>query len=609
MKNLTKIWFLSIIWYSILYLISNQIYAQEIIIDPVTKKIYISGWALDNTSQNNFLNSYINSQIVTWASSTWIQNTWLQNSWNIIPTVINSQPTTNLSWATEFDLALAWMYWNWLTKYSNYNDYRAYDNITREEWAKIISQAYIKFWYSQLVKNNNCLFEDSNIINPELISYISNVCQRSIMKWKDNNFTPQKTLTKAEIITILIRMFEQKLSNENQNPRRNEYYLKWKAIWLTKEANMNNLENNTTRYEVAIMIFRLKNIIENDQLKAISLDTISKIQTQYTQTGTILPPTQENLWADLSNLFVWTNVSNDPELTEAVSWMYDNGLTQYSSPATYNAFWSLTRDASAKILDKFSGLLNLANTNSWYLPNECNFTDLWWIDEIMKNHIENVCKKWLMKWWNWLFTPWENVTKAQFIASLIRMFEWKSLDETISPRRKNYFNKAMELWIVSASDGIGFDNSVSRYEVALFIYRFKVKYLILNNLNQSKVQDEIITTVPWSISTWTNNKPQANIYVDTNMINNWSFNIWYIEILGTRYKIVKNTTAKYNIWDNSFVRYWDLFDLESDSKIWTSNFIIWNWYLIEWMVRIDDKWNYKIQWLSTTSAYYQLNQI
>jgi hypothetical protein len=289
--------------------------------------------------------------------------------------------------------------------------------------------------------------------------------------------------------------------------------------------------------------------------------------------------------------------------------MYDNWLTQYSSPSTYNAFGSLTRDASAKILDKFSNLLNLAKINSWYLPNECNFTDISWLDETMKSYIENVCKKWLMKWWNWLFTPWENVTKAQFITSLIRMFEWKPLDETTSPRRKNYFDKALELWIVSASDGIGFDNPVSRYEVALFIYRFKVKFLILNNLNQSKVQDEIITTVPWSISTWANNKLQANIYVDTNMINNWSFNIGYVEILGTRYKIVKNTTAKYNIWDNSFVWYWDIFDLESDSKIWTASFIVWNWYLIEWMVRINDKWNYKIQWLSDTSAYYQLNQI
>ena len=607
MKNPIKIWFSIILVSCVLYLTSNEVWWQEIIIDPVTKKIYISGWALDNTSQNNFLNSYINSQISTWSTNTWHSNTWIQTTQ--IQTTTTIQPTINLSWATEFDLALSWMYANWLTKYSNSTDYRPYDNITREETAKVISQAYIKFWYSQLVKNNNCSFEDSNIINPELLTNILNVCQRSIMVWMNNNFMPQNNLTKAQIITILIRMFEQKLSNEKQNPRRNEYYLKWKSIWLTKETNMNNLENNTTRYEVAIMIFRLKNIIENDQLKAISLDTIGKIQTQYTQTWTILPPTQENLWENLSNLFVWTNVANDPELTEAVSRMYDNWLTQYSSPSTYNAFWSLTRDASAKILDKFSNLLNLAKINSWYLPNECNFTDISWLDDTMKSYIENVCKKWLMKWWNWLFTPWENVTKAQFIVSLIRMFEWKPLDETTSPRRKNYFDKALELWIVSASDGIGFDNPVSRYEVALFIYRFKVKYLILNNLNQSKVQDEIITTVQWSISTWANNKPQANIYVDTNMINNWSFNIGYIEILGTRYKIVKNTTAKYNIWDNSFVWYWDIFDLESDAKIWTSSFIVWNWYLIEWMVRINDKWNYKIQWLSNTSAYYQLNQI
>lgn len=602
MNKSIKIWFLIILASCNLYLLSNQVSWQEIIIDPVTKKIYISGWLLDNTSESNFLNSYIDSQIDTWNSNTWTQNTWNN-------TTTNEIYSTNLSWASEFNLALSWMYANWLTKYNNETEYRPYDNITREETAKVIAQAYIKFWYSQLVKNNNCSFWDSNIINPELISYISNICQRDVMKWMNNNFMPQNNLTKWQIITILIRMFEQKLSNENQNPRRNEYYLKWKAIWLTKETNMNNMENNTTRYEVAIMIFRLKNIIENDQLKAISLDTIGKIQTQYIQTWTILPPTQENLWENLSNLFVWTNVTNDPELTEAVSWMYDNWLTQYSSPSTYNAFGSLTRDASAKILDKFSNLLNLSNINSWYLPNECNFTDIWWLDEIMKSYIENVCKKWLMKWWNWLFTPWENVTKAQFITSLIRMFEWKPLDETTSPRRKNYFDKAMELWIVSASDGIGFDNPISRYEVALFIYRFKVKYLILNNLNQSKVQDEIITSVPWSISTWANNKPQANIYVDTNMINSSSFNIWYIEILGTRYKIVKNTTAKYNIWDNSFVWYWDIFDLESDSKIWTTSFIVGNWYLIEWTVRINDKWNYKIQWLSNTSAYYQLNQI
>ncbi len=602
MKFSIKIWLWIVLTSFVFNLVSYQVWGQEIVIDPITKKIYISGGDLDNTSQSNFLNSYINSQITTWSS-----NTWTQDTWNKIVTEATHDVIS--SWGTEFDLALSWMYANWLTKYNNTTDYRPYDNILREEAAKIISQAYVKFWYSQLIKNNNCSFGDTSTINPELLLYTLNTCARDVMKGKNNNFYPKLTLKKSHIVTILIRMFEQKLSNENQTPRRNEYYLKWKAIWLTKETNMNNLEADATRYEVAIMVFRLKNIIENEQLKAMSLDAISKIQTQYTQTWTIISPTQTSNGTDLSNLFVGTNVNNDPELTEAVSWMYDNWLTQYNTPSTYNPFWSLTRDASAKILDKFSNLLNLANTNSWYLPDECKFTDLWWRDDAMKSYIENVCKKWLMKWWNWLFTPGENVTKAQFIASLIRMSEWKSLDETTMPRWKNYFNKAMELWIVSASDSIWFDNPISRYEVALFIYRFKVKYLILNNLNQSKVQDEIVTTVPWSISTWANGKAQANIYVDTNMINNWTFNIWYIEILGTRYKIVKNTTAKYSIWDNSFVWYGDLFDLESDAKIWTTNFIIWNWYLIEWMVRIDGKWNYKIQWLSTTSAYYQLNQI
>lgn len=604
MKNSIKIWFLTIIVSFIFNLVSNQVFWQEIIIDPITKKIYISGWSLDNASQSNFLNSYINSQ-----TTTWDLNTWDNNSWDTIDTIETIEQITNTNWWTEFDLALAWMYANGLTKYSNATDYRPQDSILREEAAKIFANAYIKFWYSQLVKNNNCSFEDSNTINPELTNYILNVCSRDIMKWMNNNFMPQNNLTKAQIITILIRMFEQKLSNENQNPRRNEYYLKWKAIWLTKETNMNNMENNSSRYEIALMIYRLKNIVENEQLRSISLDTISKIQTAYTQTWTIISPTQTNNETDLSNLFVWTNVNNDPELTEAISWMYDNWITQYNTPSTYNPFWSLTRDASAKILDKFSDLLNITNTSSWYLPNECTFTDLWWIDETMKSYIENVCRKWLMKGGNGLFTPWENVSKAQFITSLIRMFEWKSLDETASPRRKNYFNKAMELWIVSASDSISFDNPISRYEVASFIYRFKVKYLILSNLNQSKIQDEIITSVPWSTSTWANNKPQTNVYVDTNMINNTSFNIWYIEIFWTRYKVVKNTSSKYNIWDNSFVLYLDIFDLESDLKIWTASFIIGNWYLIEWTIRINDKWSYKIQWLSDTSAYYQLNQI
>ena len=76
------------------------------------------------------------------------------------------------------------------------------------------------------------------------------------------------------------------------------------------------------------------------------------------------------------------------------------------------------------------------------------------------------------------------------------MFEGKSLDETTNPRWKNYFEMAQGLGIVSPADLITFENPITRYEVALFLYRFKVKYQMLGNVNNNKIQNEVISTVP-----------------------------------------------------------------------------------------------------------------
>jgi hypothetical protein len=76
------------------------------------------------------------------------------------------------------------------------------------------------------------------------------------------------------------------------------------------------------------------------------------------------------------------------------------------------------------------------------------------------------------------------------------MFEGKNLDETTNPRWKNYFEKAQELGIVSPADLITFENPITRYEAALFLYRFKVKYQMLQNVNTNKTQNEVINTVP-----------------------------------------------------------------------------------------------------------------
>lgn len=41
--------------------------------------------------------------------------------------------------------------------------------------------------------------------------------------------------------------------------------------------------------------------------------------------------------------------------------------------------------------------------------------------------------------------PKATIKKAEFVTAMIRMFEGKKLDETGTPRRKNYFQKAQDM--------------------------------------------------------------------------------------------------------------------------------------------------------------------
>jgi hypothetical protein len=78
---------------------------------------------------------------------------------------------------------------------------------------------------------------------------------------------------------------------------------------------------------------------------------------------------------------------------------------------------------------------------------------------------------------------------------MIRLFENKKLDETQTPRWTKYFEEAESMGMVNPSDAITFDNTITRYEVALSLYRFKVKYQITQNLNSDTIENQVISTV------------------------------------------------------------------------------------------------------------------
>ena len=133
--------------------------------------------------------------------------------------------------------------------------------------------------------------------------------------------------------------------------------------------------------------------------------------------------------------------------------------------------------------------------------------------------------------------------------------------------------------MIGPADAVTFDNVITRYEVALFLYRFKVKNQILQNMNTNTIQNQIVSTVPGSITTGTNNMPEANVYVDMNLLTNGNFDVGNIELFGQRYKVVKSNTEKY--FTNNFVRYGDIFSLDTEEQTGTTSFIISNLSLIE----------------------------
>ncbi|HCB51926.1 TPA: hypothetical protein DEP21_05185 [Patescibacteria group bacterium] len=100
---------------------------------------------------------------------------------------------------------------------------------------------------------------------------------------------------------------------------------------------------------------------------------------------------------------------------------------------------------------------------------------------------------------NQIFDPKGTLTKGQFITALIRLVEGKKLDETSNPRWTNYYQSALNMGIVGPADALTFDSPITRYEVALFLYRFKIKYQMINSLNTDKLENQIINTVSGSI--------------------------------------------------------------------------------------------------------------
>jgi hypothetical protein len=555
------------------------------------------------------------------------------------------------------------MYENGLTMYSTSTTYRPYDLLTREESAKIVGQLFEVLGFEKEERGFSCDFTDSQQFDPTLSAYIQNVCRRGIFRGNDKTqeYMPHDNLTKGQVFAVLIRIIEGTLSNESNTPWRMEYYVKARVLQLTQETNLLNIEAPITRYEMALLIYRFKNLIVGTNGESRLIEVLRTIYVavqdnplEYAALIDVLLREWNKLMGisgnasnsdnagsdgssgsnsngsgsdssgsngsgsdtsngssgstsdgmDLDLLAGNLSLADDPEFNEAIQWMYDVQITNYNTPDSYLPFQKITREQVAKMIDKFAIATQLTAIRN---PAPCTFADVASGSEF-KTAIINVCQYGVMVGDGNKFSPTEIVSKAEFIVALIRLVEGKTLDESQSPRWTAYYKKAIELSLISAQDTVSFPNPISRYEVAIFLYRMKVRLAMYNNLNEDKLNDEIIRTLEDTTLDGAEKK-SGKIAVDLVSLNNRDFTNGYVEIFGQRYGVKKSILTNYNVGANSFVWYGDLIDIQTDEYVGTMTIVITNGALTEGVIRLSSsKVSYYISKNPLTTAYYHVEQ-
>jgi len=163
-----------------------------------------------------------------------------------------------------------------------------------------------------------------------------------------------------------------------------------------------------------------------------------------------------SLWAQTQQ----TNIQ------DVISWMYDNWLSIYSTAATFTPEKNIRRDEAAKFITVFAySILNQQGKES---PECYTFNDINKANSL-QTYIIQSCELWYMKWANNKFDPTGNLTNEQAIAITIRANDWW-LEEPKSDRSKNYYARAKELGITDWLDLSNKTAAITRGNFATLVY-------------------------------------------------------------------------------------------------------------------------------------------
>lgn len=294
-----------------------------------------------------------------------------------------------------------------------------------------------------------------------------------------------------------------------------------------------------------------------------------------------------------------------PEFLQALSFAYETWLTKFKTVNTFKPYDKITREQTASMMWKFAYSVLDFDLDT---TKDCDFKDIWDVDTTLYSKVMMSCHTGLFHWTSdhFLF-PKRELSKAEWITVLMRMFRWESLDENVEPRYKNYYEEAKKIWLTKEPKVESLDRPMTRYETILLLYRFNVKYELLNLVNNSSDSD-------WQ-AFGINMLSDDIVYIDSQSFLNEDVDQVYAKIFGTTYRLEKSNLVSQ--FDNALTRYGNVFtDIKQidgsyiEEYIWVATFNLVNDIMTDGNIRpIELGDDYFSLHVSDVKPFYEIKEV
>jgi len=293
-----------------------------------------------------------------------------------------------------------------------------------------------------------------------------------------------------------------------------------------------------------------------------------------------------------------------PEFLQALNFAYETGLTKFKTVNDFKPYDKISREQTASMMWKFAHSILKFDLDT---SRDCMFEDIEDVDNTLYTKIMMSCHTGLFHWTkDWFLFPKKDLSKAEWITVLMRMFKWE-MNEEVEPRYKNYYEEAKKIWLTKEPKVESLERPMTRYETILLLYRFNVKYNLLNMANWWSESD-------W-INFWINMISDDIVYINSKAFLNDEIDEIHAQIYWVDYRLEKaNLISQFA---SAFTRYGNVFTKVTDENgfieeeyVWVATFNLVNEIMIDGNIRPIELWDnyYKLS-LSELKPFYEIEEV